>query len=611
MATSIESTQLDFARVKESLKTHFLATDAFADYDFSASALDSILDVLAYNTHYNGLTANFALNEAFLNTAQLRGSVLSIAESLGYTPRSKTSASATVNISVNNTASGRPTTATLPINSRFNTTIDDVTYTFYTTEQYLASDDGNGVYNFKTSLGSADIPIFEGTLKTKSFLVSSNDNPIYIIPDANMDTSTAVVNVFETRTSTVFNSFLPYSKAVQVNDDSRFYGLREAPNGFYEMYFGDGAVIGQKPTVGQFIVVTYLSTLDEAGNGASTFTAQSNITMGSTNVAVNATAVSRSSGGAVKESIDSIKQNAPIQFAAQNRLVTAEDYIALINANYGSYLNGSTAWGGEDNDPPSYGCAYVSLNYKTGTDAATRAQVESDIVNDLSANRSIMSIDTKFSDAQTCFIEASTTFNFNPSLSTTTPAAIEGQVNTLVKNYFTTNLGTFNKVFRRSSIIADVDDLSEAILNCKMDVKVQRRFTPTLSQSNPYTVQYPVGIAAPSSVDRIVTSNLFRLFNQDCRIRNKLNSNILEVVSVSTDLTVVTNVGTYNSAAGTVNLVGFAPDGVVGSSTEIKISATPANQSTVRPLRNFILSLDTVASFSAANIDYERIKVNL
>ena len=145
----------------------------------------------------------------------------------------------------------------------------------------------------------------------------------------------------------------------------------------------------------------------------------------------------------------------------------------------------------------------------------------------------------------------------------------------------------------------------------KMDVKTQRRFTPTLSQSNPYTVKFPVGIAAPSSVDRIVTSNLFRLFNQDCRIRNKLNSNVLEVVSVSTDLTVVTNVGTYNSTGGTVNLVGFAPDGIVGSATEIKISATPANQSTIRPLRNFILSLDTVASFSAANIDYERIKVNL
>lgn len=611
MATSIESTQLDFARIKESLKTHFLASDAFADYDFDASALDNILDVLAYNTHYNGLIANFALNEAFLNTAQLRGSVLAIAESLGYTPRSKSAAAAVVNLSITNTDVGRPTTATLPVNSRFNTTIDDVAYTFYTTESYVATDNGSGLYEFQTSDGSSDISIYEGTLKTKSFLVSSNDNPIYIIPDDNMDTSTAIVRVYRNRSSSTFDTYLPYSQAISVDATSTFYGLRESPNGYYELYFGDGSIIGKKPAAGEFIVVTYLSTNSTAGNGATTFTPQSSLTVGSGTYTVNVTTVSRSAGGSDKESIQSIKQNAPIQFSSQNRLVTADDYIALIKSNYGNYLNDITAWGGEDNDPPNFGKVYVSLAYKNGTTAAVQTTVENAIVNDLSANRSIMSIDTLFADAQTCFIETETFFNFNPTKTNVTTASIENQVNNLITNYFSANLNLFNKVFRRSTILADIDDLSDAILNSRMDVKVQRRFSPILSQSNPYTVKFPVALSVPLSDRRVITTNPFVYLGQSCIIRNRLNSNVLEVVTVADELILVTNVGTYNATAGTVNIVGFAPTSIIGSLTQIKVSAIPANQSTIRPLRNFVLSLDTTNSFSSAQIDYERTRVNL
>lgn len=609
--TNIESTQLDFARIKESLKTHFLSTNEFADYDFDASALDAILDVLAYNTHYNGLIANFALNEAFLNTAQLRSSVLTIAESLGYTPRSKSAAQAVVNLSITITDPVRPAVVTLPTNRQFNSSVDDVTYSFYTTEEYTATDDGNGTYQFETSAGSNDIPIFEGTLKTKSFLVSSVDNPIYIVPDPNMDSTTAVVRVFRNRNSSIFDAYLPYSEAFSVSATSTFYGLRESPNGHYELYFGDGSIIGKKPTPGEFIVVTYLSTNAAAANTARSFTAQTNLTVGNDDYPVNVTTVTRSSGGAAEESIQSIKQNAPIQFSAQNRLVTAEDYIALVNANYGNFLDDVTAWGGEDNDPPSYGNVYVSLNYKSGTASNVRTTVENNIVNDLAKNRSIMSIDTVFAEAQTCFIETSTFFNLNPTKTNITVSAIEGQVEQIVSNYFTDNLNRFNKIFRRSAILADVDELSEAILNTRMDVKVQRRFTPTLLQSNSYNLVYPVALSTPSATEYVIASNIFTYNGVTCLIRNKLGSNILQVVSQATGLVLVTNLGTYNATEGKVNIVGFAPESFIGGSNEIKISALPANQSTIRPLRNFILSLDPVNSFSSAQLDYERIEVTL
>jgi hypothetical protein len=222
-----------------------------------------------------------------------------------------------------------------------------------------------------------------------------------------------------------------------------------------------------------------------------------------------------------------------------------------------------------------------------------------------------MSIDTLFADAQTCFIETSTFFNFNPAKTSTTVSSIEGQAGQTVANYFTTNLNGFNKIFRRSAILADVDDLSGAILNTRMDVKVQRRFTPTLLQSNPYNLVYPVALSLPLATEYVITSNLFTFNNVQCIIRNKLNSNILQVVAQATGLVLVNNIGTYTAATGKVNIVGFAPDNIIGGSNEIKISALPANQSTIRPLRNFILSLDTVNSFSSAQLDYERIEVTL
>lgn len=611
MATSIESTQLDFARIKEALKIHFLANNIFADYDFEASALDNILDVLAYNTHYNGLISNFALNEAFLNTAQLRSSVLAIAESLGYNPRSKTASSAVVNLAITISDSGRPLSLTLPINQRFNTTIDDVSFTFFTTEVYSGTDDGNGVYRFEDSFGNRNIPIHEGFLKTKSFLVSSNDNPIYIIPDENIDTTTAVVRVFRNRNSGVFDTYLPYSQALSVSATSTFYALRESPNGFYELYFGDGSIIGKKPIPGEFIIVTYLATNAEAGNGARTFSPQSALTVNSTDHTLSVTTVSRSNGGADKESITSIKSNAPILFAAQNRLVTATDYIALINSNYGSFLKDVTAWGGEDNEPPDYGKVYVALNYKDGITDQVKEIVQNSIITDLSENRSIMSIDTEFEETQICHIETSTFFNFNPSLTSTTVSSIENQVNAFIANFFTTNLDQFNKIFRRSVILAGVDDLSVAILNSRMDVKVQKRFSPILAQSNSYRIIFPVELSAPLSNTRVIISNPFVFLGQNCIIRNRLNSNVLEVVTVADQLVLVTNIGTYNALKGIVNIVGFAPTTINGSATEIKISGIPANQSTVRPLRNFILRLDTTKSFSAAQIDSERIRVTL
>ena len=235
MATTIKSTALDFNTIKSNLKTFLKSKSEFSSYDFEASGLSNILDVLAYNTHFNGLTANFALNETFLDTAQLRSSVVSHAEALGYEPRSITTSSATINAQITiSDPSIRPSVVTLPRGTKFTTIVDQVSYTFQTRENFTATNN-NGVYEFQTSTGSKILTIFEGEERTKTFFVGeTNERQIYVIPDTTIDTNTLLVDVFETSTGTSFNTYTNLKNAVAIDTSSRHFEVKEVPNGFYE-----------------------------------------------------------------------------------------------------------------------------------------------------------------------------------------------------------------------------------------------------------------------------------------------------------------------------------------------------------------------------------------
>ena len=264
MATTINSTALDFINIKANLKKYLEAQTEFADYNFEASGLNNILDVLAYNTHINGLTSNFAINESFLGTAQLRSSVVSLATGIGYIPDSMTSVQGTINISLDlSGVATRPATVSLPSFTKFTTNIDDLSYTFMTKEVFSATDNGLGIYNFKTSDDSLAIPIFEGTLKEKTFLVGSTQDRMsdaYIIPDLSIDVDTAIVRVFESygsSTSTVYNNIV---SATTINSTSTIYILKESPNGFYQLSFGGDGALGKSPQAGNVVSVQCIST---------------------------------------------------------------------------------------------------------------------------------------------------------------------------------------------------------------------------------------------------------------------------------------------------------------------------------------------------------------
>ena len=239
MATTISSTSLDINSIKQNLKDSLRNSGEFGDFDFDASGLSSILDVLAYNTHYNGLTANFALNESFLSTAQLRSSILSLAEGIGYVADSRTSSQAIVNLSIN--VPNGPSKIQINEFFKFNTSIDEIDFVFQTREDLNAIDDGTGVYTFTDIAGNENIKLYEGIQRTKTFIaLTSTDNPVYVVPDRNLDLSTAVVRVYETPSSSSFVTYSNLQSARTINENSTLYILREAPNGFFELSFGNG-----------------------------------------------------------------------------------------------------------------------------------------------------------------------------------------------------------------------------------------------------------------------------------------------------------------------------------------------------------------------------------
>ena len=481
MATTIRSTDLDFTEIKNNLKLSFKNNTQFADYNFEGSGLSNLLDVLAYNTHYNALIANMALNESYLTTAQLRSSVVSLAEAIGYMPASKTASTATVNLSVNTgNLAGRPSVLTLPRGTRFNTTVDDVAYTFETMGSVSATDDGFGLYVFKDNLNREDITIKEGTNTRKTFIVSENSvDSVYVIPDKNMDTTTAFVSVFDDLNTSTFSTFTDLKVADTIDDQSKLYILRETPNGFYELSFGDGLTLGKAPEAGNKIVVEYLSTNGPIANGATTFTpvSQVNVATGSGTNSFNltTTTVTKAVSGSEVETIDSIRKNAPFSYASQNRMVTAADYATLIKRNFGFLIKDIQAYGGEDAVRKEYGCVFLSIVFKDDVTQATIDKTKGDITA-LAKQLQVITFDVKFQDPDATFLEVEVNFQFNPKFTSSSVQEIQNRVETVVDNYFTNNTGLFDQSFRRSNMLALVDEVDPSVLSSRATIKLQKRF---------------------------------------------------------------------------------------------------------------------------------------
>ena len=610
---TVNTSDLDFINIKSKLKTYFKNTSEFGDYDFEASGLSSILDVLAYNTHINALIANMAINESFLSTSQLRSSVVGHAESLGYFPRSKSSSIAVLNVTVSDPG-GIVEQETLLSRSPFITAIDETAFSFYTNESYTATRNENDEFVF------SNIKVYEGEERTKTFFADDSIDTVFVIPDENIDTSTMVVNVFANSNADVSVRYKNILDVAAIDENSRVYMLRESPNGDYEMYFGDGELLGMRPKTGNVIEVSYISTSQKDSNGAVQFRTD---LFGGQDVTV--TTVMPSAGAREKESLQEIKVNAPRAFATQQRLVTADDYTSMIQSNYGQYVKDVIAWGGNDNLPPRFGSVFVALNFHPGYSDTVKEEVKTLIRENLTDFRSIMSIETEFVDPEIVYLRLTTSFNLDSTLSTLNSEQYKQEISDLISTYFLTELDTFGSIFRRSNLLSRIDDYSPAILNSKMSVVAQRQlnirsyfdeldeYHQTAGTTAPdfierdITVNFPFLLATPDKDDHVIITSPFRYFNQNAIIKNELGSYKLQVFDMSGNV-LVSNVGDYQPANGEVNFRAWRMER--DTVDIIKVTATPANQSTITPLRNYLFELDD-DSIVMVNVERDGTKVLL
>ena len=607
MVTTIRSTDLDFTTIKNNLKLSLKNNTEFADYNYEGSGLSNLLDVLAYNTHYNALIANMALNESYLTTAQLRSSVVSLAEAIGYMPASKTASTATINISINTgNLAGRPSFLSLPRGTKFNTTVDDIAYTFETVGTITAQDDGNGLYIFKDILGLDAITIKEGTNITKTFIVSENSvDSVYVIPDKDIDTTTAFVSVFADLSTTTFSTFTDLKEADTIDDQSKVYILRETPNGFYELSFGDGFTLGKAPEAGNKIVVEYLSTTGPDANGATVFTPVNQISVpnaaGNTSFNLSVTTVTKAVSGSVVESVASIRKNAPFSYASQNRMVTASDYATLVKRNFGYLIKDIQAYGGEDAVRKEYGVVFLSIVFKDDVTQATIDKTKGDIIA-LGKQLQVITFDIKFEDPDITFLETSVFFQFNPKFTSSSVQEIQDRVETATINYFSNGTGLFDQSYRRSNLLSLVDDVDPSVLSSRANLKVQKRYVPFLGTNESVDLRYASPISEPNNESHTITSTAFFSNGKKVTIKNKLNSTKLQLVAIDNDTVFIDNIGEYAPSTGIIKITGLIVDSIIGGNNFIKISAVAANESFSSPGQNQIVVYDDGPSFVQATV---------
>ncbi len=382
MATNLNVTELDFDQIKKNLKNYLKSQSQFNGYDFEGSGLSSLLDVLAYNTHYNAMTAHFALNEAFLDSAQIRGNIVTRAKLLGYIPRSVLAPRATVTITVD--VSGEsgiiPSTLTLPRGAKLTTNVDGRNY------RYVVLDEQSAVISSNNTFVFDNVTIVEGTRKKLLYRVDNDiENQKYQISDDDADTSTLRVLVQANEQSSSYDNYTQFDSLLNVDSSSRVYYLQENSNEYFEVYFGDG-VTGKKPLNNNIVTLDYIFTNGEDSNGANVFSMVDNIG-GYSSITIST--LTKAQGGTEKETNESIRFNAPLTFTSQNRAVTSDDYRAIINKEFTNISSIST-WGGEDNDPPDYGAIYISI--KPLVNEVLSPNEKTEIINTILKGKSVVSI---------------------------------------------------------------------------------------------------------------------------------------------------------------------------------------------------------------------------
>ena len=501
--TNLSVNSLDFDTIKDNLKTYLKSQDTFKDYDFEGSAMSILLDILAYNTHYEAFYNNMVANEMFLDSAAKRDSVVSLAKQLGYTPTSTTSARATIDISLGSTA-GMDSSSIIPIGSKFTASKDGKSYNFINLSV--------GTIDVNSDPHVSDLEVVEGKRARFTFVYdAANTDRKFIIPDNAVDTSTLTVRVQTSATDTTgFTD--SWTLATDINDvtsTSKVYFLQEEEDGKFEVYFGDDA-IGKALTDGNLVILEYIIASGSVANsiGTTDATGDRAFSYGSGNTVI---VKSASIGGAERESLESIRSKAPKSYQAQDRAVTMEDYKSILVRDYPD-VESVNVWGGEDNIPPEYGKVFISFKPSDGT-VITENTKES-IARSITNNKSIVSITPVISDPNYIYLNVDITASYNPDNTTLSENSLKSLIRNKVRDYSDNFLEKFDKGLRYSKFIKEIDDSEASIVSNDTDIKMEYRLYPLIGKSSSYRISYGNPIYHPHSGHiSVVSSSSFKMLD--------------------------------------------------------------------------------------------------
>jgi hypothetical protein len=592
--TPIDS--LDFDDIKENLKNYLRGQELFKDYDFEGSTLSIVLDLLAYNTHYQAYYANMAANENFIDSAVLRPSIVSIAKHLNYIPRSTKAAQLLVDVKFNENITTEVVAgkAYLDRGTIFTgKNSDGKTVQFVNRETYkiLRRRSENIVEN---------LLLYQGYLKEVSYVANTQMDPDirFVIPDISVDIDTLEIFVQKSQNETI-GGLIPWKRATDINmvdGESRVFFVQNNRNGFWEVYFGDG-IVGRAIQNGNLVSLRYLVTEGPNGNGVgyndssvlrSITSTDPRVTSGGevrirTNSSTGKPIVSF--GGRNSETTESIRLYAPRNYQAQDRAVTAEDYRALLGKEYSDRADSFYIWGGEENDPPQYGKVFISVKPKVGTRLSQ--QEKQAIERTILGSKNLLTITPEIVDPDVLYINPSVTVYYDEAKTTLNRIAIEANVKDLVRTYSRTFLGIFDANFRTSNFTSVMDGISNTINSSNVTITLSKRIEPNLSRPTPYTIKFDNPLLHPiDGYTPILSSDVFgyRDLTSTAQIKPLVdcfleddgfgNVRIYKVVG-SRKVTVVRNIGTIDYATGTVFLRNFFPEYLLTGKVELTITVIP------------------------------------
>jgi len=597
MSNKLVVSDYDFDAIKLNLKSFLQGQSQFQDYDFDGSSLSILLDILSYNTHYLAYLANMATNELYLDSADIRNNIVSLAKMIGYTPSSPRAPKSSIDITINN---GTGTSVTMNKGTVFTTTVDDISYQ-YVTNSDVTTTPVDGVYKF------SGVTICEGSLVTFKYTVDNTDvDQKFILPNANIDTSTLLVKIQNSSSDTATETYSLAGGYNNVDADSKVYFIQESQDGKFEVYFGDG-VNGKKVNDGNIVILEYIVTNKTLSNNASSFTLSGNIG-GFTDVTIVTNSISQ--GGSESESDESIRHNAPLQYAAQDRAVTTTDYESLVQSIYPNALSVS-AWGGEDDETPRYGI--VKIGIKAASGSTLTETTKADIVNKLKPYN-VASVAPQIVDPETTSVLLTSTVKYNTSTTTKSSDTLKSEITTAVINYNTNTLQKFDSVYRHSKLTGLIDAVDNSILSNITTIKIRKEFTPTILSSNKYDIYFRNSLFNPHSGHNmasggILSSTGFKIDGNDNEMFfDDDGSGNVRLYYLSSGIRTYINStqGTIDYTTGqiTINSLNVASiSNIRGvTSTTIELTVTP-NSNDVVPVRDQIIEIDTSNSIITVESD--------